>query len=90
MLVQAPTPATPRYRLIVIVIMIDVTHGPWQPDQSGLAVMFVEVVVAEARPVQTCSQKFSATPGEALATLVKVLDWVSVTVAMSGRFPPVP
>jgi hypothetical protein len=52
--------------------------------------MFVEVVVDEARPVQTCSQKFSATPGEALAILVKVLDWVSVTVAMSGRFPPVP
>ena len=67
---QAPTSATSRYRPIVIVIMIEVTHGGWQPDQSGLAVMFVEVVVDEALPVQTCSQKFAATPGEALAILV--------------------
>ena len=53
----------------VIVIMIEVTHGVWQPAQSGLAVMVVEFVVDEALPVQTCSQKFVATPGDALAVL---------------------
>jgi len=67
--VEEPTPATPRYRLTVIVIMIEVTHGVWQPIQSGLAVMVVELVVDEALPVQACSQKFAATPGDALAAL---------------------
>jgi len=64
-----PMPATSLYRLIVMLTMIDVTHGFWQADQSGLTVMFVDVVVEDARPVQTCSQKFSAAPGEALAIL---------------------
>jgi len=50
--------------------MIDVTHGGWQPNQSGLAVMLVEIVVDEARPVQACSQKFAPAPGKALAILV--------------------
>ncbi len=90
MVVHAPTPATPRYLPIVIDIMIDVTHDAGQLNQSGLAVMLVDVVVSAARPVQTCSQKFAATPGEALAILVYVLDWVSVTLEMSGRFPPLP
>ncbi len=39
--------------------------------------MLVEVVVEEARPVQTCSQKFSATPEDALAILVKAVDIVA-------------
>ena len=69
-MVEEPTPATPRYRLTVIVIMIEVTHGVWQPGQSGLTVMVVEFVVDEALPVQACSQKFVASPGDALAALV--------------------
>ena len=67
--VEDPTPKTPRYLPTVIVIMIEVTHGVWQPAQSGLAVMVVEFVVDETLPVQTCSQKFVATPGDALAVL---------------------
>jgi hypothetical protein len=70
MLVDEPIPETPRYRPIVIVIIIEVTHGVWQPNQSGLAVMLVELELEDALPVQTCSQKFSATPGDALAILV--------------------
>jgi len=67
--VEEPTPATPWYRPTVIVIMIEVTHGVWQPTQSGLAVMVVKSVVHEILPVQACSQKFVATPRDALAAL---------------------
>jgi hypothetical protein len=53
-----------------MVIMMEVEHGFWQPSQSGLAVRFVEFLVNEALPVQTCSQKFTETPREALASRV--------------------
>jgi len=52
-----------------MLIMIDVTHGLWQANQSGLTVTFMDMVVEDARAVQTCSQKFSPTPEEALAIL---------------------
>jgi len=52
-----------------MVIMIDVTHGVWHPAQTGLTVMTLEFMGDEALPVQAYSQKFAATPGDALAAL---------------------